>query len=75
MRPPSACVVELRTWDTRTFGFFAKRDIFVACAVGLADEIKTQDLYAAHAQMVTRLLARLLPTEDDSNSDVEDLHT
>ena len=75
MRRPRACVVEFRTWDTRTFGFFAKRDTFVACSVGLADEIKKQDLYAAHGQRVVSILARLLPTEYDCKSDVEDLYT
>ena len=75
MRPPRVCVVEFRTWDTRTFGFFTKRDTFVACTVGLADEIKERNLYAAHGHVVTRLLARLLPTEYDCNSDVEDLYT
>lgn len=75
MRPPCACAVEFRTWDTRTFEFFARRDTFVACGVGLTDEIKRQDLYAAHWDRVAGVLARLLPTECDCSSDVEDLYT
>ncbi|MGC8476611.1 MAG: hypothetical protein ACP5NP_09685 [Acetobacteraceae bacterium] len=75
MRPPRSCVVEFRTWDTRTFGFFAKRDIFVACTVGLADELKKQSLYGAYGERVVGLLARLLPTEYDCKTDVEDLYT
>ncbi len=75
MRTPHTCVVEFRTWETRTFGFFANRNSFVACGVGLADEIKDRHLYIPHAQQVARLLARLLPTEFDCKADVEDLCT
>lgn len=75
MRPPRACVVEFRTWDTRTFGFFAGRDTFFACGVGLTDEIKRQGLYAAHGDRVAGILGRLLPTEYDCKSDVEHLCT
>lgn len=76
MRSPRTCVVEFCTWDTRTFGFFAKRDTFVACYVRLADEIKKQRLYEAYGDRVCRLLeSKLLPTEYDCESDVEDLYT
>lgn len=75
MRSPYACAVEFRTWDTRTFGFFARRDTFVACYVALADEIKQQSLYETHGDRVCRILSRLVATEYDCKSDVEDLYT
>ncbi len=75
MWPPRVCVVEFRTWDTRTFGFFAKRDTFVACGVGPTEDIKRRDLYAAHGDRVVGILARLSATEYDCESDVEDLCT
>lgn len=75
MRPPHRAVVELRTRQTRTFGFFSRRDVFVATSVGLADEIKANRLYIAHAKMAQRLIARLAASEFEGERDVSELVT
>lgn len=75
MRPPRAAVVEFKTWDTRTFGFFARPNVFIACGVGLADVIKRQQLYGVHGDRALLFMARIRSTEIDGVTDVTSLVT
>lgn len=74
MWAPHAAVVEMRTRDTRTFGFFVRKDLFVAMRLDLADSVHDHpELYEEHAKMVERLLARMSSSDVDVSSSVDDL--
>lgn len=47
-------VWELKTADLRIFGWFYKRDIFIAAAAGPAWKIKEYDLYAGYREQTKR---------------------
>lgn len=67
-------VVEMRTSDTRTFGFFARKNVFVAHRLDLADNTHTdRSLYEKYGNDVLNLLARMEASERDTSSNVEDL--
>ena len=67
-------VVEMRTRDTRTFGFFARKDMFVAHRLDLADNTHSDpSLYEKYGMDVLKFLDRLASSEKDLTSDIEDL--
>jgi hypothetical protein len=73
MRPPRKAVVEFKTWDTRTFGFFAQPNVYVACAVGLADPIKRHDLYGDYGDTALKFMTRVHRLEINEVADVAEL--
>ena len=75
MRKPNECVVEMRTVQTRTFGFFARTHLFVACSIVLTDLLKAEGNagYLRHAADVQKLISRLSPSEYDCTTDVRSL--
>lgn len=77
MRPPRGEVVEMRTEQTRTFGFFVCANVFVADAIVLTNQLKADKLlYKKHADRVRQILmASLLPTEIDGVTNVQALVT
>jgi hypothetical protein len=81
MRAPNATVVEFRTWDTRTFGFFCGPDIYVGVRMALTDELKKlqrdnqSDPYLPYAASVQTLISRIVPSEVEGDRDVEQLVT
>jgi hypothetical protein len=75
MRDDQSAVVEFRTWDTRTFGFFKCPDVFVASCVGLTDRVKADQEYTARGNSVLRFMSRVLPSEIDGVTDVRFLVT
>jgi hypothetical protein len=70
-------VVEMRTPQTRTFGFFHKPNYFVAATICLTNDLKRKKnepdkalqcaRYSARAQRVERLIDRLYSTEVSSD--------
>lgn len=76
MRRPHRLVVEMRTHDTRTFGFFHAPNCFVAHVTVLADDVKGEAHgYARHAKAVEALMAYLRPDQIDGTDDVTILVT
>lgn len=75
MSKPDVAVVEMRTWDSRTFGFFARRNIFVGVTLLETGFAKRNNLYRANAMIVHRLMARILPEWLDQTTDVSHLVT
>jgi hypothetical protein len=74
MRSPRQAAVEMRTADTRTFGFFVKRGVFVAHRLALADDTHADTaLYGIHGDAVLTLMARMSSTDTDERSPVDDL--
>lgn len=47
-------VWELKTADTRMFGWFFRRDCFIGAVANLTDHIKRHNLYGGHAGEVVR---------------------
>jgi hypothetical protein len=67
-------VVEMRTVDTRTFGFFVQCRVFVGHRLALkSDLLKNPALYEQYKQDVLKLYGRMESTERDGHSLVEDL--
>jgi hypothetical protein len=75
MRPPRQAVVQFRTWDTRTFGFFSVPNVFVACTVVLADVVKAQNLYERYADDTHAFMKRVSANAIDGETDVDRLVT
>ncbi len=74
MRRPHEAVVEMRTEHTRTFGFFVRKDTFVAWKLDLADHTHAQPaLYEQHAEAVMTVMRRMASSDKDEISNVEDL--
>lgn len=74
MRAPHGAVVEMRTRDTRTFGFFVRKDVFIAMRLEYADETHANpNLYEKHAELVERLLRRMSCSDVDDATPVEAL--
>ena len=72
MRAPRQGVVEMRTEHTRTFGFFVRKDIFVALALDLTERTHEQpDRYESYGDAVLRVLARMAATEKDESSPLD----
>lgn len=59
LHPPRHGVWELKTPDLRLFGWFHRRDCFIAGAIDLADRIKQFNLYAGYVNQTVRLRASL----------------
>lgn len=70
MRDPDAAVVEMRTWDSRTFGFFSRPNIFVGVSLEETGKVKEEGLYLHHADIVQRLMSRVSPDWLDRTTDV-----
>jgi hypothetical protein len=65
-------VVEMRTYHTRTFGFYARRRTYVAHRVALANDTHADNsLYKRYGQDVLDLLRRVAASDKDLTSDVE----
>lgn len=75
MRKGYVSVIEFRTWDTRTFGFFSCPNVYVATSVGLADQIKANNLYEERGNLALTFMARVNPAEINGVTDVEHLVT
>ena len=78
MRHPNASVVEFKTWDTRTFGFFNAPNVYVATSVVLTDTIKAsagEDQYLIHARIAQTLINRLVSSEVEGTRHVDELVT
>jgi hypothetical protein len=79
MDPPHGAVVEMRTPKTRCFGFFHRPDVLVLHLAVAVERLKTnrranREYYGLAAAAVgEHLLARLLETEWDANTDVDRL--
>jgi hypothetical protein len=74
MRKPFTAVVEMRTQATRTFGFFVHKDVYVAYRLDTADNTHAnRELYQRYGDDVVKLLAKMIPSDKDVTSDVEDL--
>ena len=78
LRPPYQAVVEMRTNQTRSFGFFARQGVFVAHTLACTDALKGRaqgaaDPYADHARDVQKLLARIAAEDKDETSAIETL--
>jgi hypothetical protein len=72
MRPPRSAVVEMRTADTRTFGFFVRAGVFVAHRADLADHTHADaELYKTYGDDVGKILARMASSDKNETSDVE----
>jgi hypothetical protein len=64
IRPERNAVWELKTVDLRIFGWFLKRDCFVAVFGDWADHVKDHDLYRGY-RLEIRRLRRELGVNDD----------
>jgi hypothetical protein len=74
MRDPFRAVVEMRTQATRTFGYYVCRGVYVAYRLDLADRTHSnRQLYEYYGKAVSDLLGKMLPSDKDEISDVEDL--
>jgi hypothetical protein len=74
MRVPHEGVVEMRTAETRTFGFFVRQDVFVALRLDLADcTHKHPERYVTYAGIVTRVISRMETSDKDETSPIDDL--
>jgi len=54
MRPKEADVFELVTPDVRIFGWFPRKDVFVAVAGDVMENTHGHDLYPGYRNMVIR---------------------
>lgn len=81
MDPPYQTVVEMRTQETRTFGFFCRANLFCAVTVALTSDLKLPTgradrvKYEDRANTVMRLVKRTSSSEIDGNTDVQLLLT
>lgn len=85
MRSPNEVVVEMRTTQTRTFGFFAQENVYVAVTMETANLLKHKPLplpdgwvdpYLVQAEQVQNLLKKYIsPQSVDWKTDVELLVT
>jgi hypothetical protein len=76
--PPNSAVVEMRTEKTRTFGFFAGLNTYVAVSMAETATLKIagkSDPYEEHAAKVQALISRLRAADIDRTTDVEKLVT
>jgi hypothetical protein len=78
LRRPNSAVVEMRTERTRTFGFFARVNTFVAVSIVETAALETSgksDPYEEHAAKVQAVIRRLGAADIDRTTDVERLVT
>jgi len=76
LRPPNSAVVEMRTERTRTFGFFAGVNTYVAISIAETATLKASsklDPYEEHAGRVQAVIGRLRAADVDRTADVEKL--
>jgi len=74
MLPPLQAVVEMCTVHTRTFGFFARKNVFVALRLDRANATHANtELYRFHGSAVKSIMNRLAASDKDETSDVEEL--
>jgi hypothetical protein len=67
-------VVEMRTEHTRTFGFFVRKDVFVAHRLDLsANTHADHSLYEKYGGDVLKLLDRMDPSEKDITTKIDEL--
>jgi hypothetical protein len=78
LRPPNSAVVEMRTERTRTFGFFAHVNAYVAVSIADTAMLKRSsrpDPYEEHAKKVQAVIRQLGAADIDRSTDVEKLVT
>ena len=78
LRPPNSAVVEMRTRRTRTFGFFARVNTYVAISIVETETLKASSKsnpYEEHAAKVQAVIRRLRAADVDRTTDVEKLVT
>lgn len=74
-------VVYLRTNKTRSFGFFAKKDLFVAVCLKKTTELKTVpksvglEIYAQSAEIVMKFINKLAGDQVDETEELSELVT
>jgi len=66
----------MRTKDTRTFGFFSCRNVFVAIKLERVPILKAdKSLYLTNALIVQKLIARMAASSVETATDAKDLVT
>jgi hypothetical protein len=81
MHPPHSVVVEMRTTATRSFGFFARQNTYVALFLDETTRLKRPDgspdraQYDAYATRVEAFLNRLTQTDIDRTTAINALIT
>jgi hypothetical protein len=78
MRAPNYAVVEMRTQKTRTFGFFARVNTYVAISIAETATLKASsesDPYEEHAAKVQAVIRRLRAADVDRTTEAETLVT
>jgi hypothetical protein len=78
LRPPNSAVVEMRTERTRTFGFFAHVNAYVAVSIADTAILKRSsksDPYEEHARKVQAVIRVLGAADVDRSTDVEKVVT
>lgn len=73
MRPPNEAVVEMRTYEARTFGFFARKNVFVADQADTTENTHKNHLHGIYADRVLQFIQRLYTSEVDVTSSIENL--
>lgn len=75
MWPPRSSVVEMRTVQTRTFGFFSCKGVYVGMRVDLTENTHANNdrLYNEYGDYVMQRLRHIVSSDVDVVSDVEDL--
>jgi hypothetical protein len=76
--PPNTVVVEMRTKETRTFGFFARINTFVAVFLAETNTLKAirnTDPYKEYATKIRAVLGRISDADIDRITNVETLVT
>jgi len=81
MDAPDSVVVAMRTRDTRTFGFFARPNVYIAGSFAMTDDLKLPNgradrrKYATHIKKVKEFLriTKLDEADIDRDTDVEQL--
>jgi hypothetical protein len=78
LRPPNSAVVEMRTERTRTFGFFARVNTYVAVSIAETAALKgsrKSDPYEEHTTKVQAVIRRLSAADVNATTEVEKLVT
>jgi hypothetical protein len=76
--PPNSAVVEMRTERTRTFGFFARVNTYIAVSIAETATLKARseiDPYEEHAAKVQAVIRLLSAADVDRTTAVEELVT
>jgi hypothetical protein len=81
MTPPDSVVVEMRTTATRSFGFFAGPNLYVAISLEKTNKLKTpnraadREKYREHIDRVRWFSGRLSDADINRTTNIDDLIT